>query len=285
MSDQPDRAATAAAEDAAFASGFTDKSPANAEKPPEKVEAKVEPKVEAKVEAKAPPLALPPVEKPEYVRITKKDWEAVHGQLSKAFGTIGSMQKTMNGLQERPTTGRKVEIPQSAFAEMEKDFPELAQQVRAAMEAGMSGMSGTGPAPEADTSRYDEARAKDRQEKVAEQMADLEDAHPTWRTIVGAIDARTQRPDPNNAFRRWLGTKDASYQKRLNDSESSTFISRAIERFQAETKGTRAAAPATSRDDARSDRIRDALQPRGDNAGAAAGPSDDDAFLEGFNSR
>lgn len=281
MSDRPDDAAAAAAEDVAFASGFTDKSPAKPEKPPEKAEAKVE----AKAEAKAPPLALPPVEKTEYVRITKKDWEAVQGQFSKAFGTIGNMQKTMNGLQERTPAGRKVEIPASAFAEMEKDFPELAQQVRAAMEAGMSGMAGTGPPAEADTSRYDEARAKDRQDKLDEQLADLEDAHPDWKRIVGAIDARTQKADPNNAFRRWLGTKDAAYQKRMNESESATFISRAIERFQAETKGTRAAAPATSRDDARADRIRGALQPRGDHAGAAAGPSEDEDFMAGFNSR
>ena len=85
-------------------------------------------------------------------------------------------------------------------------------------------------------------------------------------------------------FRRWLATKGTAYEARISGSESSDEIGRAIRLFQTETKGSPKAA-ATPRDTARAERIRGAVQPRGDNAGAPPGKSDDDEFLAGFNSR
>ncbi len=290
MSAEPDDdvAATAAAEDAAFASGFPDKPPekGKGDDKPAKVDKAEKPE---KAEGKAPEAAPPPVEKPEYVRVTKKAWEALEArtasyesQFSKAFGTIGNLQKVVNSLQVATPAGRKV--PKSAFEKMAKDFPELAEYVHEAMEAGLSGTGG-GPAvaAEIDDEKLD-ARLTARE--TAREMEALEDAYPDWKKIVGAVDiSKGDKLDPNNPFRKWLMTKDVAYQDRLNRSNSAAVIGRAIERFQAETKGTRLAAPANPRADARADRIRDAVQPRGDNAGAAAGPSDDDEFMAGFNSR
>jgi hypothetical protein len=285
IAEEPDAAAVAA-EDAAFASGFPDKP-----KPEAKAADKTADTADKPVVAEPKPPAPPPaaVPKPEYVRITKKDWDALQartasheGQFSKAFGTIGNLQKLVNSFQERTPGGRKVTIPADAFAAMERDFPELAQQTRGALEAALSGMTGTGPAAEADA---DKIEAMLTAYAAKREMEVLEDEYPDWRKIVGAVDIRKEQPDPNNAFRRWLGTKDQAYQNRLNASDSAAVISRAIRLFQAETKGTRAAASANPRDDARAERIRGAVQPRGDNAGAAAGPSDDEMFEQGFNSR
>jgi hypothetical protein len=229
---------------------------------------------------------------PKYVQITEADWAEVRAaaaktasydsQLSKAFGTIGNLQKLVNGFQAQTPAGRKIEIPKDAFAAMERDFPELAQQTRAALEAALSGVTGTGAADADATPTFKSLIAA---ERAREQVEDLEDAFPSWREIVGAVDVSKQQPDPDNPFRKWLATKDAAYQNRINGSESAAIIGRAIRLFQNETKAAPAKPATTPRDIARAERIRGAVQPRGDNAGAAAGTTDDEEFVAGFNSR
>lgn len=227
---------------------------------------------------------------PEYIQITAKDWAEVQAatrrtasydqQFSRLFGTTGNLQKLVNNFQAQTPAGRRVEIPKDAFAAMERDFPELAQQTRSALEAALSGMHGTG-ANDADPSKLENMLASYNAKREAEV---LEDAYPSWREIVGAVDASSVQPDPNNPFRKWLATKDASYQNRINGSVSAAVIGRAIRTFQNETKG--APKPTgTPRDTARADRIRSAVQPRGDNAGAGPSKTEDDDFLAGFNSR
>src|SRR4029077_10887778 len=116
--------------DAEFGSGFSgvaDKS-ADQTKPPANGE--------AKPARDAPRVEAEPA--PEFVQISAKDWAEVKAaaaktasydqQLSKAFGTIGNLQKLVNGFKAQPEAPKKVEISPAAFAEMAKDFPELAQQ-------------------------------------------------------------------------------------------------------------------------------------------------------------
>jgi hypothetical protein len=273
--------------DAEFGSGFagdatkTDtKQPANGKADPARDATRAE--------------AEPP---PEVVSITAKEWAEVRAaaaktasydqQLSKAFGTIGNLQKLVNGFQtqqaqDKPPAARKVEISPAAFAEMARDFPELAQQTRAALEAALSGYAPNG-ANDVDPGKLESMMSAYTAKREIEA---LEDAYPEWRKIVGAVDVSREQPDGNNPFRKWLGTKDAAYQDRINGSESAAVIGRAIRLFQRET----AVAPAkpngaTVRDTARGDRIRAAIQPRGDNAGAAASKTDQDEFEAGFASR
>ena len=266
-----------ARENAEFGAGF------EGEKPAEKLPAKPD----------KPEPAVTPREKalePRYVRVTEKEWAEVRAaaaktasydqQLSKLFGTTGNLQKLVSSYQAGTSAGRKVEIPKDAFAAMERDFPELAQQTRAAMEAALQGYTGTGAA-DADPAKLESMLATYTSRREIEA---LEDAFPEWRQIVGAVDMTREQPDANNPFRRWLATKDLAYQTRINGSESAAVIGRAIRAFQKET----AAAPkvnGTPRDTARADRIRAAVQPRGDNAGVSSGKSDQDEFEAGFNSR
>jgi hypothetical protein len=293
MADESETALADAEADADFASGFP---AAKVEKPPAAAAAAAAAatppaKPDAPRPAATPRAAVIPP--PEYVQITKADWDEMRvaatktnsheGQLSKAFGTLGKLQQLVTSLHTQTATGRKVEIPKDAFAAMERDFPELAQQTRAALEAALSGMPGSGgAAAEPDLTGVEKLMATYTAKREVEA---LEDAYPEWRKIVGAVDVTREQPDKNNPFRKWLGTKDAAYQNRINSSESAQIIGRAIRLFQFETKAGPAKPAPSPRDVARADRIRGAVQPRGDNAGTPAGKSDDDEFLAGFSSR
>ncbi len=267
-----------AQESADFAGGFEGKTA-------EKIKAKEKP-----APAETPRAEETPA--PEYVQVTAKEWAEVRAaaqrtasydqQFSKAFGTIGNIQKMLNE-QKAPErtqvpTARKVEIPKDAFAAMERDFPELAQQTRAALEAALTGL----PVADVDANKIEGMLATYTSKREVEA---LEDAYPEWRKIVGAVDITKEQPDPDNAFRKWLATKDEAYQARVNGTESAAVIGRAIRTFQNETKAP-AKPAATPRDNARAERIKAAVQPRGDGAGTGTGgTSDQDEFEAGFNSR
>lgn len=248
---------------------------------------------EKPIRPEKPIPAEPPREEapaPKYVQITEADWADVRAaaartasyerQLSSAHGSIGNLQKTVNELRAATPRGIKVEIPKDAFDDLEKEFPELAAMNRAALEKALSGITGTEPRSE--FSEADLARMVSERTTKLEVEA-LEDAHPEWRKIVGAVDIRKEQPDPNNAFRKWLGAKDATYQARLNNTESAAVISRAITLFQRETKA--GPKPGPNAADRRREIVQGAVQPRGDGGAPAAGSSAQDEFEAGFKSR
>ncbi len=265
--------------EASFGSGFAGAEDKTDTKPP--ANGKDEPARDAAQADAEPP--------PEVVQITAKEWAEVRAaaaktasydqQLSKAFGTIGNLQKLVNGFQQKaqsePPPKRKVEISQKSYAKMAADFPELAEQSREALQDALSELN-IG-ANDVDENKIEAIIARSAAKREIEA---LEDAYPDWRTIVGAVDVTKDQPDPENPFRKWLGTKDAAYQDRVNASESAAVIGRAIRLFQRET-AVPAAKPA-ARDTARADRIRAAVQPRGDNAGAAPSNTAEEAFAAGF---
>lgn len=268
--------------DADFGSGFAGEGKTDT-KPP--ANGKAEPAQDA-----APVEAEPA---PEVVSITRKEWDEIKAaasrtasydsQFSKLFGTLGNVTKQLQTFQtkatpETPPPARKVEISKAAFAEMEKDFPELAQQTKAALEAALSERNGA----EIDATKIEGMLAS---HTARREIEALEDAYPDWRKIVGAVDVSRETPDPDNAFRKWLAGKDEAYQNRINGSESAAVIGRAIRLFQKESAPAPAKPAPTPRNNAQADRIRAAVQPRGDNAGAGAAKTDQDEFEAGFNSR
>ncbi len=272
--------------DEAFASGFVlETPPAKPAVPEPATEAKPEPKVEPKAETKVAPKTE--AKAPKYVQITQEQFDslqaaatkttAIEGQLSKVFGTMGDMQQIVKKLQSATPAGMSIEIPKDAFAEMERDFPELAAHLRAGLEKSLKGVRGTADGVAADP----DAVGKLVDEKTAKlQIEALEDAHPTWREIVGAVGSDGKH-DPENPFRKWLATQPAEYQAKINATNSATVITRAIDKFIA-AKAALPKTPATPAPKvaARNDRIRDAIQPRGD-GGQPAPPAKDD-FAEGF---
>jgi hypothetical protein len=233
---------------------------------------------------------------PKYVRVTADQFNALNAaaaktatfetQLSKAFGTIGNMQKVLTGLQTATPRGFKVEIPKGAFADMERDFPELAAQYRRGLEATLSGITGIGPAtadadPELMKRLVTEHATKAR---IDAEIEELQEEYPDWRKIVGQVDISKQNPDAANPFRKWLATKDAAYQARLNSTNSAAVISRAISLFQAEAKAPATPSPSLKAQ-LQAARIKGAVQPRGDGGQAAPARTDDAEFEAGFASR
>lgn len=229
----------------------------------------------------------PPADAPEYVQITRKDFDEFRAaasktasydqQLSKAFGTIGNLSKIVNGLQTQTPKGFKVEVPKESFAKLTKDFPELAEAVQEAL-SGIKG-TGTDPAPV-----DDETFARRLSEAIeARELKALEEDHKDWRNVVGAVGA-DEKPDPEHPFRAWLATKDAAYQKRVNETLSAAVISREIDRFRAETKTASEPKPVDPKMQQRTDRIRAAVQPKGDGGAPAASNTREDAFAAGFGS-
>lgn len=251
----------------------------------------------AEPSAKKPePAATPRVEAtaaPEIVQVTAKEWAEIKAaaaktasydqQLSRLFGTTGNIQKLLNDAKAaqsaQPAVAREFKISPKAFEAMERDFPELAQQTRAALEAALSGMPGTGA--DVDAGKIEAMLAT----TIAKREVDaMEEEFPDWFKIVGRPAAPGEPADHTTGFRKWLATKDADYQVRINNTESPPVLSRAIRQFQRETKAA-PSTPVTPRSDARADRIRAAVQPKGDNAGAAPGKTDEDEFEAGFKSR
>lgn len=235
---------------------------------------------------KPTPAATPQAEEPtpEYVQITKAEHAEMRAaaaktasydqQIAKAFGTIGNLQKVVNELKDRTPRDLDVKVPDTAFAKMAKDFPELAELTREELRAALTGLKAAGNAkPDAETIKTT---------LMELETEDLEDVFPDWKKIVGQVDISKERPDPDNAFRKWLATKDQVYQDRINGTIRSAVIQRAIRLFQDETKASARPAAATPRNNARAERIAAAVQPKGDGAAAASSPSDDDQFEQGF---
>lgn len=251
----------------------------------------------------AEPEATPPAQPavPEYVQLTRDQFAmldaaaqrtvALEHQLSRVFGTVGNMQQIVNDLKSQTPRGAPITVPKDAFAGLAKDYPELAEQLRVGLETTLKGAVGTGAAnAEVDPAKLHMLVGQYVAHREMERAVEaLNDAYPTWREIIGAVDAnRGQTWEayyPNNAYRRWLVTKDANYQQRLNMTNDPSIVMRSIRLFQSETR----AKPTTSPGNGRSRlankffaaKARAAIQPRGDGGRAAPSETTDD-FESGF---
>lgn len=269
-------------------------SPKVEEEPVKKPETKPNAKTNAKPAAgkPAPKVEEKPADPPKYVQITEEQYKKLEAaaertgefekQFSKAFGTIGDMQKILRGLQANTPRGLAVKMPDGAFDAMKKDFPELADHMQTTMEGILKGIEGTG-APSADLDPEEfERKLEERVLKLAAE--DLADEFPDWQKIVGAVNVKAgEAPDPNNAFRKWLATKPQEYQDRINSTNSAGVITRAIRMFKSETKTPATPAKPNKRVETRNNRIAEAVRPRGDGGHPPAKSADDD-FEAGFKS-
>lgn len=256
-------------------------------------------------------------EAPQYVQITQQQLDTLMAaagktasydqQLSKAFGTIGNLQQTINRLKEG---NGGFEISDEDFAELQADFPELAGHTRAALERIFKRAKPKGGTDQATTQTDKVATSDDEEAAAAAEAAaaeELDALQPGWRDIVGRPD------DADKPFRKWLATQTTAYQNKIRQTQSASDIDRAIEKFNQSPEGKAAAAaaatpapkpgetekpatteppkpatttkPAATREAARRDRIEGAIQPRG--TGHAPPPqreTEADAFRAGFGS-
>lgn len=219
-------------------------------------------------------------EEVEYVQVSRKDFdrlmaaaekaETIDGVVNKLNGTIGNVKNDLlHRLQEMTPAGEPVEVTIEDFEEMNADFEELTKQQVAGLNRVLKkiNLRGTGkPAPaEIDPAKFDEA-VHARIEKIA--IEELNDLHPGWQEIVGA-------PDSDTPFRKWLGEQPEDYRNLITNTQSASVTKRAIDKFQAAEKATKAppaTPPARKPPVDRRERIAGSVQPRG-TGGTPPGPS------------
>lgn len=265
--------------DAAFGAGFGGTPPAPAAKVVE------EPKPEPAKPA-APVAPAKPPEKPEYVRLTKQEWDntkaaagkvpSLESQVAKLTGAIPKaeqiVQQVVEKVQSHTPAGLAVEFSDEDFAELTENFPEVAKMTRASLERLFKKANVRSTAAPGDAKPLDEGAVAKAVETVliGREKQALEETHPTWRDIVGAVDMSAgEKPPEGNPFRQWLAEQPAAYQKKINDTESPAVVQGAIERFLAQDKAPKQQAPAgtpTKPDKAAARRavIEDAVTPRAD---------------------
>lgn len=275
--------------DAAFGAGFGGAPPA--EIPPVKV---VDDAPPAPVPAAVAPAVVP--EKPQYIRLTKQEWDntkaaagkvsSLESQVAKLVGSMPKgeqlVQQVLESVRSQTPAGLTVEISDDDFAEMAADFPELAKTTRAALEKILkkANVKGTGtaqpPAPAVDIDAAVEKVLMNREVNA------LAKAYPDWSDIVGRPPAEGAEPAKDNPFRVWLASQPAEYQKEVSETNSPAVVQAAIDKFKA-TPTT--ATPATpDKRAARRAVIEDAVTPRADGSPPPLNTplSAEDAFASGF---
>lgn len=270
----------------AFAAGFDPETP----QPPAVTAPPAATTTEAQPVQEEPPAEPAPAE-PKYVQLTEgqladlkaaaEETANLKQQMSKAFGTMGNMQQLINQVRSQTPAGAVVEITDEDFAELREDFPELAGHTRAALERILkrANVKGTG---EPATPTIDPVTVRTTAAEIVHQqgLADLNDLHPDWQTVVVSAE-----------YRKWLGEQSAEYQELLHKTYSASITSRSIDRFRAAQEAAKpqpaAASPQTpARPNAtRRERIQAAVQPRGNGqAPTPHTPTPEDDFRAGFNS-
>lgn len=269
-------------DDADFNDGFTTLAP-NKALVVDKVPPPKEPAAEVVV---TPPAAEPP----KMATITQEDWDALRAQTTgmdkrikeTVAGTLGDVeQRIVKKLQAATPAGVAVELPQDIVDELAASHPELAPKIKSVLEKALKGLRGTAPAGKGSVSSEDVVELA-RKLSVMNEVESLDDLHPTWREIFGKVDAELKPVDPNNKFRKWLATQPEAYQHRINTTNSSLVLSRAIDKFQEFDKKPPAPPAPNIRKDAARNRIKDAVQPRGDGGGPTPSKTADDELEDGF---
>jgi hypothetical protein len=272
---------------AAFAEGFDSETP--------QPSAVTQPPVATTTTAAQPVPEEPKGEEPpapKYAQITEEQLTQIMATVDKTAslqkgldsvaGTVGNVRKALDQVRSQTPQGAVVEITDEDFAELKEDFPELAGHTRAALERILkrANLKGTGePAPPT----MDPQTVRTAAAEIVHQqgLADLNDLHPDWQTVVVSAE-----------YRKWLGEQTSEYQDLLHKTYSATITGRSIDRFRAaqEAAKPKPAAPRPKTPEQpkadRRDHLRAAVQPRGNGNQPAphTPPTPEENFRAGFNS-
>lgn len=270
--------------DAAFDAGFGNTPPAAI--PSAKV---ANEPVPTPTPAATPPAPVP--EKPQYVRLTKQDWDntkaaagkvsSLESQLAKLTGSLPKADQIVQTVMASMRSG-ELSVSDDDFAEMAADFPELAKTTRSALEKIFKKAGIRGSDPNASPANAVNVKAEFETLMTAKEMNALTKRHPDWSIIVGRPSAEGEGPTKND-FRSWLARQPADYQKEISETDSPAEVHSAIDMFKA-SQNRRSAASGSDRAAARRAVIEDAVTPRADgNPPPLNSPiSADEAFSNGF---
>lgn len=278
--------------DAAFGAAFGGTPPA--EIPPVKVADEPAPEP-----AKPVSPAPAPVPKPEYIRVTKQDWDNtraatgkvanLESQLAKLTGSIPKaemiVQQVIDKVQAQTPAGAPVELTDEDFAEFQETFPEVGATMRKSLDKIVKRLNVRGTASPATPAPAVDVDAAVEKVLTAREMTALTKAHPDWQDTVARVDrSKGEAPPEDNPFRKWLGTQSAEYQEEVNETHSPAVIQAAIDRFKAIPKTDAPARP--DKGAARRAVLADAVTPRAEGNPPPLNPPQtaDDAFTAGFRS-
>lgn len=233
-------------------------------------------------------VAEPAASAPKFASITEEDWNNVRSaataiteikaaqekQFGTAFGKLGGLERTLQQMREAGT-GQSVVFDADDFAELQAEYPELADLTLKGMNKALGKIRSGGGSP-ADIDRLVQERlapALDQVRVAQERIIDLEmrSAHPDWKQVVASP-----------AFTAWTGTLPAEERDRMMGSADPDVAAQMIAQFKAAQKKPvakpAAAAPAVS---SRQKRFESAVTPKG-TGGHAPGRTAIDDLNAGF---
>ncbi len=238
----------------------------------------------------APAAEATPAEVPEFVQITRTQFDDIMRKASevdnlkanlqqtadKVYGKIGGVERILKDLREQPA-GQPLKLSEEDFAELKAEFPDLAALHIKGMQRMLDKLPLRGAAvdPEAIEKVVQERTATVRTEVVDSRLDEIVDGD--WREEV-------KKPE----FDAWL-TKQPDDIKALAESASLRDASRMLRLYKAhrdapppQPQPTTPAAPAAS--PTRSRVLAAAVAPRGTVGKPPVNPSEDDEFDAGFRS-
>jgi len=225
---------------------------------------------------------------PEYVQVTKGDWEALQARAAKideiaaaqgqmrdtAFGRLGSLEQA---LRELRTSAAGQPVADEDLAQLAAEYPDLAElSIFKKLRTGNA-------APGLDEAQIaplvDQRVSKAREEITAEserkfEMRLLQRDHPDWRATVGISDDGKAVETP---YREWLRAQPAEYQQKVGSAWNADIVGESITKFKNHAK-TEAARKAAA--EARQGRIAAAVPAKGD--GSAPQATGKSPFQEGL---
>jgi hypothetical protein len=234
---------------------------------------------------------------PEFVQVTREDWdrvsknaakvdeiEATFGKLrDQAFGKIGGLERAFAQIQQATPQGAAVEISAEDFTELKEQYPELAELTLKGLNKAMGKLKGTG-GTNVDPKVFDEKFGAIRDEVTDMTLDAIVDGD--WQALV-------KKPEDGSEWQygNWVATQKPEIQK-LAASDKLRDAARLMRLFKAHLDTpapvpTPAPSPAPTpapTPSPRQQRTTAAVPPRGD-GGHPPAPSEEDEFSAGFNYR
>lgn len=248
-------------DDAAFEQGFND-----VEVPAPEPEPEPEPE---------PPAAPEPPPEPEFQLTSAQAKELYEKsqrfeqQVSKAFGTIGALKQQIDQLKAAPQPSQAaIKLTADKLKRLHAEFPEMAAMLSEDLNEALA-VAPTADVPPPPVGVPDlEQKFNERLEQMSREKEQklLTIAHKDWTNVVSSPEF--------NAWKEKLPTAD---REQLDSSWDAVFIADKISEFKDWKNKT------VQTTQAKRTRLEAAITPRG-NPQRPPAPSDDDAFVQGFNS-
>lgn len=242
----------------------------------------VAPAAEASPPAQVTPIAevIPPA--PEFVQITKTEFEAINAGVAKLsemqasmeklkldfFGKVGGLEGLIKKAQEETPVGEPVLLSLEDFGnkELVEDFKDIFTAVVEGVNKKLSKGKVKGTAEVVAPTPPPAPPAPPKVEDLVQQAEDktslriLDVMKPGWDQIIG-LPGPNGRPPPETAYRKWLKTQPVDYQETIATTREPGPIAASIQKFKEATP----APPVPPPVDPRRARLEDAVPLKGDN--------------------